>query len=146
MPFTRRRRVKNAVVSKFLTAKDEHGAAQVALDSAYAELLLETKKVYNIFVPLKNAVSDTDWGSKTISKVKATKSGRVIEVKLQNKTDPRKESYWEFPAWMIGASVDRITDGIQDLLTEQGLQYKTSDIQTAESNMEVNHELYQTIS
>ena len=146
MPFTRRRRVKNAVVSKFLTANDELSAAQVALDSAYAELLRETKKVYNIFVPLKNEVSDTDWSTKTISKVKATKSGRVIEVKLQNKTEPNKESYWEFPAWMIGASDDRITDGIQEMLTEQGLQYKTADVQTSETNMEVNHELYQTIS
>ena len=78
MPFTRRRRVKNAVVSKFLTASDELSAAQVALDSAYAELLRETKKVYNIFVPLKNEVSDTDWSTKTISKVKAKLNCHLI--------------------------------------------------------------------
>lgn len=134
MALVRQKRVKNKTVFKFLTAKSEHQAAKIAFDVAYAELMREAKRVFNIFVPLKNAVSDRSWAGKQINKLKVTRGGKAIELTLVYNIENSKESYWEFPTWMIGADVDRITDGIQEMLHEQGLKYKTdTDSQPADS-------------
>lgn len=127
MALTRQKRVKNKTVFKFLTARSEHQAARIAFDVAHAELMREAKKVFNIFVPLKNAVSDKSWTGKQISKLKVIRGGKYIELTLTYDIENSKESFWEFPVWMIGAEADRISDGIQEMLREQGLRYQVAE-------------------
>ena len=124
MALVRRRRVKNKTVSKFLTARDSFQEAKIELEVVYAEFMRDANKIFKIFVPLKNAVSDQDWSGKRISKLKVTRAGRTIELTLVYNIENSRESYWEFPTWMIGAETDRITDGIQEMLREQGLKYQ----------------------
>ena len=127
MALIRQKRVKNKTVFKFLTARDGFQEAKIALDVVYAELMREAKKVFNIFVPLKNAVSDRSWAGKQISKLKVIRGGKYIELTLTYNIENSKESFWEFPVWMIGADTDRITAGIQEMLREQGLRYQAAE-------------------
>lgn len=137
MALVRQRRVKNKTVFKFLTAKNEHQAAKIAFDSAYAELMREAKRVFKIFVPLKNAVSDRSWSGKQISKLKVTRAGKAIELTLVYNIENSRESYWEFPAWMIGADADRITAGVQEMLHEQGLKYNAIEDKSNELHEQI---------
>jgi hypothetical protein len=127
MALIRQKRVKNKTVFKFLTARDGFQEAKIALDIVYAELMREAKKVFNIFVPLKNSVSDKSWSGKQISKLKVIRGGKYIELTLTYNIENSKESFWEFPVWMIGADADRITAGIQEMLHEQGLRYQAAE-------------------
>lgn len=116
---------KNQVLASFLERQAEYAEAKTAYDSAYAKLKAEANRVLKLYAPLKNAVSDRNWSIKTIDKISVKKSGRIIELELYQSSRYGYEhlSYWEFPSWMIGASEDRIVEGLKQIIEEDSKRF-----------------------
>lgn len=116
---------KNHIIASYLERKEEYDESKRSYDSAYTKLVAEATRVLKLYVPLKNAVSDRNWSGKVISKLKVTKSGRVIDLVLHQSGSYgyEHESFWEFPSWMIGAAEDRIIEGLKKIIEEDSQRF-----------------------
>lgn len=116
---------KNQMLAAFLERKEEYDEAKRTYDASYAKLVAEATRVLKLYAPLKNAVSDRNWNGKIINKLKVTKSGRVIDLVLHQSGSYgyEHESFWEFPSWMIGATDDRIVEGLQKIIEEDSVRF-----------------------
>ena len=118
-------RVRDNSVMQYKLAKKEYDNAKIYHDKAYAKLLRSAKAVLRLYVPLKNAVSDNDWSSKKITRVKLANKSKNIELTLIDTVNGvSKETYWKFPSWMMGADKDKVVEGLQQQIEEQGKKYK----------------------
>lgn len=120
-----RSRIQNSVVAKYKAAKKELEEQKRFHDRAYASLIRAANTVLKYYVPLKNEVSDVDWSMKKIVRAKLVHNSKYIELTLNHHSDPSKESYWKFPAWMIDADRDRVIEGLKQQVAEQGKKYST---------------------
>ena len=120
-----RSRIQNSVVAKYKAAKNEFEEQKRFYDRSYAALIRAANTVLKSYVPLKNEVSDVDWSMKKIVRAKLVHNSKYIKLTLNHHSDPSKESYWKFPAWMIDADRDRVIEGLKQQIVEQGKKYST---------------------
>ena len=128
---------KNQLLSAFVERQAEYTEAKAAFTSAYDKLVAEANRILKLYVPLKNAVSDRKWDGKRIVSVKLTKSARVIELVLNTNSSfgYTHESFWEFPSWMIGATDDRIVEGLKQIIHDDGIRMAKKEQEKAAAQL-----------
>ena len=119
---------KNQLLSAFVERQEEYKEAKTAYESAYTKLKAEATRVLKLYVPLKHAVSDRDWSSKYITALKIANGGKTVELTLEYNIENSMVSYWKFPSWMIGASEERIVEGLKQIIEEDGRRFATTSL------------------
>lgn len=125
---------KNQVLSSFVERKTELEEATASYKKAYAKLESEANRVLQLYIPLKNAVSTRRWNGKKITKIKIANGGKTIELTLyeHGSYGYEHESYWKFPAWMVGSTTERITEGLKKIIDEDKARFEQQEKDSAE--------------
>jgi len=125
---------KNQVLSSFVERKSELAEATASYEKAYAKLKADANRVLQLYVPLKNAVSTKRWDRKRITKIKIVCGGQMLELTLYEHGSHGYEhkSYWKFPSWMIGATTERIVEGLNKIIDEDKIRFEQQETDRAE--------------
>lgn len=125
---------KNQVLSNFVERKAELKEATIDYEKAYDKLKVEAKRILDLYVPLKNAVSTSRWNNKKIENIKVKNGGKTIELSLATSGmygyDHR--SYWKFPSWMIGSTDERIVEGLNKIIQEDATRFAQYELDRLE--------------